>query len=186
MKIKANLIRAAREFQANNKDVIFYLRGFNVTGKTVEATNGHVAITMNHNIKRAKKGIYNIVGRIPAKCYEVEFVIKKDISIVKFLCGLGGLLSVGIVEVIDGRFPNLQIKVLKELLASPIDNTIIPCMNADYVALASKAFKGLQFPTLDFEFRGEQKAVIVKLNGEFQNIEYGSPTVIIMPVRRST
>lgn len=184
MKIKANLIRAAREFQAKN-DCRHYLCGINITGKTVEATNGHVAITMDHGIKRAKKGIYNIIGRIPAKCYEIEFVIKKDISIVKFLCGLGSLLSVCIVEVVDGKFPNLQTKVLKELLASPTDNTVIPCMNADYVALASKAFKGLQFPQLDFEFRGEQKAVIVKLYGELQNIEFGNPTIVIMPVRRS-
>lgn len=184
MKIKANIIRAAREFQAKN-DVRYYLNGFNVTASRVEATNGHVAITMQHDTKRAKKGIYNIIGRIPAKCYEVEFIINKDISIVKYLCAFGSTLSVGIVEVIKDKFPNINEKTIKPLLAKPIDSTTIPCMNADYIALASKAFKGFKKPCLDFEFRGEQSAAIVKLHGKYPNEEFGNPIIIIMPVRRS-
>lgn len=178
--IKAALVCVAKD------DVRFYLRGINITKKYIEASNGHTAIKMTHGIKRVKTGIYKIIGRIPAKCLVVQFVLRKDIKIVKFLGFCDEVLGVAVVEVIRGRFPNLTDKILTPLLKKPIDNNVLPLLNADYLAIPSKAFTGCKWPPgINIECRGEEEAALLKMEGGFPNEEYGNPVIIIMPVRRN-
>lgn len=185
MKISAKMIRAALTCMAKN-DVRSYLCGINITKKYIEATNGHTAIQMTHGAKRVKAGIYNIKGRIPAKCLIVQFVIRKDFQIVKFLGFCDEVLGVAVVEVIEGKFPNLEDKILKKLLDKPINNDVLPLLNSDYLAIPSKAFTGYKWPvSINIECRGEHEAVLLKMEDGFPNDEYGNPVVIIMPARRS-
>lgn len=185
MRIPAKMIRAALVCVAKN-DVRFYLCGINITKKHIESTNGHTAIQMTHGVKRIKEGVYKIKGRIPAKCLVVQFVIRKDLQIVKFLGFCDELLGVSVVEVVDGRFPNITEKILKPLLEKPISNDVLPLLNADYLAIPSKAFTGYKWaPGINIECRGESEAALLKMEGGFPNEEYGSPVIIIMPVRRN-
>lgn len=185
MRMPAKMIRAALTCVAKN-DVRFYLCGINITKKHIEATNGHTAIQMTHGVKRVKSGVYKIKGRIPAKCLIVQFVLRKDIKIVNFLGLCDEVLGVAAVEIVDGKFPNITEKVLKPLLEKPINNDVLPLLNADYLAIPSKAFTGGRWPPgINIECRGEEEAALLKMEKGFPNEEYGNPVIIIMPVRRN-
>ena len=181
MKLPARMVKAAIAFSAVN-DVRHYLCGIHVTSKFIEATNGHVAIQMSHGVKRAKKGIYAIKGKIPAKAISIEFVVTKRLCIARLLDGFDNEIGVRQLEVIDKKFPELQNKVIKEIMEKPICNDSIPRLNACYIGIIDKAFDH-PFVGCDMEFRGENTAVIVKLAG-YPNELFGYPTIIIMPVNK--
>ncbi len=181
MKLPAGMIRAAIAFSSKN-DVREYLNGVHVTSKFIEATNGHVAIQMTHGVKRAKSGVYSIKGKIPAKCLDVEFIVTKRLCIARLLDCSGGEIGVRQLHVIDKKFPDFQNKVIKNIMEKPICNDSIPRINACYIGIIDKAFD-YPFVSCDMEFRGEDTAVIVKLNG-IPNEVFGQPTVIIMPVKK--
>ncbi len=183
MKIPAKMIKAVAPFTAT-KDVRFYLRGFNVTSKYIQATNGHVAIQLEHGIKRAKKGIYNIKQKVPAKCVTVEFHITKTRSFVEFLDLCDEVIGMSVVEVIDAKFPNIEDKILRELYKKPIDNVNLPRIQTQYLALLSIAFKSIPVAGVEFEFRGEAKVILCKAPKNHYSDELGNPVVIIMPMRK--
>lgn len=182
MKIKAKIIRAATFFQAKN-DCREYLCGFNITKHHVQATNGHIAVQMLHNASNVKKGIYNIKGNIPVKTDTIEFVILKSVNCVKCLDLFGEVLAVLPLKVIEGKFPKLEEKIITPLLKEKINNTEIPRLNPDYMGVVSKAFKKHK-GGVDLEFRGANKAIIVKIASEFFHEEFGRPTIIIMPMSK--
>lgn len=179
MKLSAKIVKAAMVCQAKN-DVRTYLQGFNITAKHIEATNGHVCVRMEHGIKRAKKGIYNIKGRIPAKCIDIEFIVKKDLKLVRFLGFCDEEIGLAPLEVIDGKFPNLG-KVIKQRTAKN-DSNIVALMNVDYMAYPAKMFKE-RFVSIKQEFNGEYSAIKMTLDGKFMNEIYGNPVFIVMPTR---
>lgn len=182
MILPATMVKAAIVFSAKN-DVRDYLCGIHITTKFIEATNGHVAIQMKHGIKGVKKGVYIIKGRIPAKTINIEFIVTKKIRIVRFLGVCDLEIGVGQLEIISKKFPELQEKIIKVILRKPICNDSIPRLNASYIGIVDRAFK-LPFVSCDMEFRGEDTAVIVRLNG-YANEAYGNPLIIIMPVNKS-
>lgn len=175
------MVKAAIAFSAKN-DVREYLCGIHVTPKFIEATNGHVAIQMSHGIKRAKSGIYAIKGKIPAKAIDIEFIVTKRLCVARLLDGFGNELGLRQLEVIDKKFPQIQDKVIRGILEKPICNDSIPRLNACYIGIIDKAFDH-PFVGCDMEFRGEDVAVIVKLAG-FPDELFGSPTIVIMPVKK--
>lgn len=183
MKIPAKMLRAVIPFAAT-KDVRFYLWGFNVTSKYIQATNGQVAIQLEHGIKRPKKGIYNIKQKIPAKCVTVEFHITKNRCFVDFLDLCDDVIGMSVVDVIDGEFPNIEDNVLCELYKKPIDNVSLPLIQTQYLAILSVAFKSIPFSSVEFEFRGESSGVICTLPKNHYSDELGNPVVIIMPMRK--
>ena len=181
MKLSAKKVKAAIVCQATN-DVRTYLQGFNINAKYIEATNGHVCVRMEHGIKRAKKGIYRIKGRIPAKCIDIEFIIKKDLKLVRFLGICEEEIGLATLEVIEGKFPTLDKVIPKNTMKR--SNEIIPLMNVDYVAYPAKMFTD-KFVSIKQEFFGEMKSVKMTLDGKNKNEIYGNPIYIVMPTRRS-
>tara|TARA_R110000851_G_C12786882_1_gene535953 strand:- start:23 stop:574 length:552 start_codon:yes stop_codon:yes gene_type:complete len=183
MKIPARMIRSVIPCQAKN-DGRYYLNGFNVTSKFIQSTNGHVAVQLTHGIKGLKRGIYNIKSKIPKKCETVEFVLKKNTNIVKFIDFYGELIGVSMVEVIKGKFPDINTRVVSEIIKKPINNNVTPMINAKYLALTERVFAGSIHTSVELEFRGGDTGVIVKCYDENYNDSHGSPLMIIMPVRR--
>jgi len=160
------------------------LCGFNVTSKYIQATNGHVAIQLEHGIKRAKKGIYNIKQKVPAKCVTIEFHITKTRSFVEFLDLCDEVIGMSVVEVIDSKFPNIEEKILCDLYKKPINNVSLPRMQTQYLSLLSIAFKSIPMAGIDFEFRGKYDPVLCKAPKNHYSDELGNPVVIIRPMRK--
>ncbi len=76
MIIQSKLIRAALVCAAKN-DVRYYLNGLHITPKHLEATNGHVALRMEHGIRTRKNIIVQFEGPVPAKAETTELVFNK-------------------------------------------------------------------------------------------------------------
>lgn len=66
MIIQSKLIRAALVCAAKN-DVRYYLNGVHITPKYIEATNGHVALRMEHGIRTKKTSSSSLKGRFRRK-----------------------------------------------------------------------------------------------------------------------
>lgn len=182
MKIKAKLIRATEPFQAV-KDCREYLCGFNVSENFIQATNGHCAIQMDHQLENPEKGIYKITGKIPAKAEYVDFIISKAVNCVRFLDFFGEEIGVTKLKIIEGNYPNIKEKILNPLLAKSVCNLETPRVNPEYVGFIAKAFK-IPFIGVDFEFRGINEAIIAKIPSKLYNDEFGNPVIIIMPIKK--
>ncbi|EMA5890781.1 hypothetical protein U3Y45_004860, partial [Salmonella enterica] len=76
MIIQSKLIRAALVCAAKN-DVRYYLNGLHITAKYIEATNGHVALRIEHGIRTKKNIIVQFEGPVPAKAETTELVFNK-------------------------------------------------------------------------------------------------------------
>ena len=177
------MIRSVIPCQAKN-DLREYLNGFNVTSKFLQSTNGHVAVQLTHGIKGLKKGVYNIKSKIPKKCETVEFVLKKNTNIVKFIDLYGELIGVSMVEIIKSKYPDINGRIISEIIKKPINNTVTPMINAKYLALTEMVFAGSIHTSVELEFRGGDTGVIVKCYDKLYNYDHGSPLMVIMPVRR--
>ncbi len=64
MIIQSKLIRAALVCAAKN-DVRYYLNGLHITPKYIEATNGHVALRIEHGIRTKKISSFSLKDRFP-------------------------------------------------------------------------------------------------------------------------
>lgn len=180
MKISAKIIRAAMVCQARD-DIRYYLNGFKINKKYVQSTNGHVAVQMEHGLKRIKDGIYFIQGKIPAKAELVKFIIRKNLKIVEFIGVCDEVVGVSILEIIEGNFPDIDNKIIKPLKSKKINNKNIPRISTEYLSLTNRMFK-FKYLSCDMEFRGEDTAILVKFSGGLINEECGNPELIIMPV----
>lgn len=182
MIIKASIIKAARYFEAKN-DCRSYMCGFNITRKHIQATNGHVAVQMLHGASKVKKGIYSIKGNIPVKTESIEFIISKRINCAKLFDIHGDNIGLLPLSIIDGKYPELEEKIISKLMSEEVNNTEIPRINPEYIGLLAKAFNK-PYTGIDLEFRGENKAVVAKIASDFYFEEFGRPTVLIMPIRK--
>jgi hypothetical protein len=182
MIIKAEILKAAIKCGADKGDVRYYLHGFNITKDLIEATNGHVLFQAKHGIKRAKKGIYKITGAIPAKCETVEFVTKKGLEHVICYNIHESIICKLMLERISGKFPDTE-KVRSRIYEDSVMDDNTPLLNAEYVKLAGSLFKR-KFLGVQFEFRGESKAVVCTYKHGLIDEECGQPVLIIMPMKK--
>lgn len=180
MKIPSKMLRAAQVCQAKG-DVRYYLNGIHIKGRFVESTNGHVCVRMTMGKTIKKERIVNINGAVPKKAHESEFVFGKSESLVKHRDSLGQLLSIHVVEVIDGKYPDISrvIPDIKKKLATEQIG-----LNTDYINMFGKMFGDRHsFNLAKFEFFGESNSVKITSPSSIVNEEYGHPVFIVMPGR---
>lgn len=79
MIIQSKFIRAALVCAAKN-DIRYYLCGVHITPKYIEATNGYVALRMEHGIRTRKNIIVQFEGSVPVKASSGFFLMKTVIS----------------------------------------------------------------------------------------------------------
>tara|TARA_R110000851_G_scaffold206262_1_gene358328 strand:- start:830 stop:1381 length:552 start_codon:yes stop_codon:yes gene_type:complete len=175
MKIPSNMLRAAMICQGN-KDVRFYLNGVHIKNKYVEATNGHVAVRMTMEKSCRKDVIISIKSKIPAIAVSTVFVLKGEM-IAKHYDAFEQLISVSVIELVDGRYPNIDNAIKKEI--KPTD---VIGVNPSYIALWPKMFKE-KWSSAKMTFNGADGAIKITSTSEFINHNYGSPIFVIMPTR---
>ncbi|HIE0684553.1 TPA: hypothetical protein ACXJNH_002779 [Proteus mirabilis] len=77
MIIQTHLLRAALVCVAKH-DPRYYLQGIHISNKYIEATNGHVAVRMEHGIKTRRNEILEFRGSIPAKANTTEIKFTEE------------------------------------------------------------------------------------------------------------
>lgn len=182
MKIKTCKLRAANEFRAKG-DVRNYLNGIRINKDSIQATNGHIAISMDSEIKTRMDVIVRFVGAIPKSAVETKLTFSANGNIAYHYGQMKELLSVQVFNLEDGRFPDLK-KVIPDESEFKLNGNF-PILNVQYMAVAFKAFgskKNKFIGMKPVKYEGAEKSVIYKVTG-MQHEEYGNPIIVIMPMR---
>ena len=176
MIIPSKLIRAALVCAAKN-DVRYYLCGLHVTPKHIEATNGHVALRMEHGIRTKKNIIVQFEGNVPAKAETTELIFNKE-PIAIHRDQFQRRLSISGIKLLDGRFPDLD-RVIPKVL----DLTVSPVIQADYLSYPEKMFgRERKFLPVQLRLSTEYGAVRIQFDPVI-NTNFGNPEFVVMPCR---
>lgn len=176
MIIQSKLLRAALVCAAKN-DVRYYLCGLHITPKHIEATNGHVALRMEHGIRTKKNIIVQFEGPVPAKAETTELVFNKEAFAIHrdaFDCRI----SITGIRLIDGGFPDMERVIPKKFNLS-----IHPAILAEYLSYPEKMF-GRDRKNIPVQLRPscEHGAVRIQFDPVINSI-YGNPAFVVMPCR---
>lgn len=106
MIIQSKLIRAALVCAAKN-DVRYYLNGLHITPKYIEATNGHVALRIEHGIRTKKNIIVQFEGPVPVKAETTELVFNKEAFAIH-RDAFNRRISITGIRLVDGCFPDME------------------------------------------------------------------------------
>jgi DNA polymerase III sliding clamp (beta) subunit (PCNA family) len=175
MNILSRLLRAAKICQGKD-DPRYYLNGIHIYKNKIEATNGHIAIHMTMDKRIRKDLILNIRGVISKKAEYSSFVFGKS-NFVKHYDEFGSLISLNVVDVIDGKYPDINRIIPKEFKS--VDSIGV---KAAYVGLFGKMFN-CKFGVAKLQFSGENGAMLLTSTSDNINKEYGNPKFIVMPAR---
>lgn len=181
IKVSKTILESALIYQAKN-DVRYYLNGvcFKKDGR-VCSTDGHKCFIGNGHLSKIKYDVILKIQKPPVKRYDFA-EIDTDSGIVTYFNQVGEKeedrhrLGVGICEVIDGRFPDVDRIIPKERRA--VDRI---GFNATYLASigpAAKIFND-KWESVIFEFSGTHNAAIAQLKSPCGL----TGMVIIMPMR---
>jgi len=177
MKIKVSkiLLESALIFQAK-KDVRYYLNGicFKADGR-VCSTDGHRAFVGGTHEGELAEDIILSFTKPPTKSFNYV-IIDTDTGIVSYHDAFDIRVGVGLCEVIDGKFPDIDRVIPKE--TSPTDRI---GFNASYLADVEKAAKlfNPKWSSVTLELNGNTGSSVAKLksyNGE-------EAKIIVMPMR---
>lgn len=176
MKINSKQLRAAKVCQAKD-DIRYYLNGIHIYKNKIEATNGHIAVqmTMKNRIKRDL--ILNIQGPIPKSAQDSVFVFGKD-NFVKHYDEFGSLLKISVVDVIDGRFPDVT-----RIIPTNFKRVATIGVETSYIGLFSKMFEQKFAGCAKLNFSGDNCAMLLTSTNGKINEEYGNPKFVVMPMR---
>lgn len=176
MKIPSALLRAAMQCQAKD-DTRHFLNGVHIKNKFIEATNGYVAVRMAMDNSCRKDLIVNIKSKIPTSAVKTILVLKGE-TIAKHYDENEKLISVSVIELIDGNFPDISRFISKEVVATEFIG-----VNPEFIGLFSKMFKLYMGVGAKITFQGLDKAMRMTSDNKFVNDKYGNPVLIVMPMR---
>lgn len=181
MKIKTCKLRAADEFRAKG-DVRHYLNGIHINNKYIQATNGHVAIQMDSEVKTRLDVIVRFKGKIPKSAETTKLEFSKGKNIAYHHDGMGELVSVQIFYVEEGKFPDFKRIIPNEFKLG----SEYPMLNAEYMAFAHRAFgscKNKFIGMLPIHYTDKEGIVLFRATSS-QIYNYGNPIIAIMPMRQ--
>ncbi|WP_252318786.1 MULTISPECIES: hypothetical protein [Symbiopectobacterium] len=158
-------------------DPRYYLEGVHITPKYIEATNGHVALRMEHGIKTRKNIIVKFDGPVPVKAETTELVFNKDpIAVHRDYNGLR--ISITATRLLDGRFPDLD-----RVIPTTINDSVIPAVQGEYMAYPAKMFgRERKFVPVKIAPSGETSGCRFLFDKAI-GAAFGNPQFVVMPVR---
>jgi len=178
MKINSKQLRAAKVCQAKD-DIRYYLNGIHIYKNKIEATNGHIAVQMTMKNRIRRDLILNIQGPIPKSAEESIFVFGKD-NFVKHYDSFGSLIKISVVDVIDGKFPNIE-----KVMPTNFKKVATIGVNTGYFGLFSKMFDQNFGEVARLKFTGDNGAMLLTSDSQLINEDYGNPKFIVMSARIS-
>lgn len=176
MIIQSKQLRAALVCAAKN-DARYYLCGVHITPKHLEATNGHVALRMEHGIRTKKNIIVQFEGKVPVRAETTELVFGKEpLAIHRDL--FQNRISITGIKLLEGRFPDME-----RVMPKTVDLSIRPIIQAEYLSYPARLFGGEKgIVPVQLLPSGEFAAVRIQFN-EHINSTYGNPEFVVMPCR---
>lgn len=176
MIIQSKFIRAALVCAAKN-DVRYYLNGLHITPKHIEATNGHVALRMEHGIRTRKNIIVQFEGPVPAKAETTELVFNKEAFAIHRDV-FERRISITGIKLVDGLFPDME-----RVIPKKVDFSINPVIQAKYLSYPEKMFgRERKFIPVQLQPSGEHGAVRFQFDPVI-NTTYGNPEFVVMRCR---
>jgi len=183
MKVKTCKLRAADEFRAKG-DPRSYINGIRINKSHIQATNGHIAISMDSEIKTRMDIIVRFVGKIPKSAIDTKLTFSSSGNIAYHYGAMKELLSVQVFHIEDGRFPDFK-RFTPNKSEFKLSGSF-PMLNAEYMAVAFRAFgskKNRFIGMKPVNYDGPEKSVIYSVEG-IQDEDYGNPIIVIMPMRQ--
>lgn len=182
MFIHTDFLRAALYCVADQKDARRYLQGVNVTSTHIQATNGHVFVSMEHGCVVDHEGVFIIHGEIPDTAEGTLFQLINNQWIASHVDEEETLVGHNEVERIEVTFPDLSKLLTSE--ADPIN--VLPTFQAKYLALPHLMFgRDTTFVPVQFKSWGKGKPCQLMFDKTL-NYMYGNPLLIIMPMTDDT
>lgn len=185
MKIKSDLLRAAMHATAK-EDVRRYLCGIHITRKHVQASNGHIALQMEHGAKIRNPITIIIKGKIPVKSIITKFEFVRDgkmDGLAKHYDALGFITAIHAIEVIEQRFPDFTKDILFGDLTKFDFKNPMPAINPEYMGLPTKMFPKEKFTSMRAAPSDNLNSAVLFHFSGFVREHYGNPQFIVMPMR---
>ncbi|EOG2905288.1 hypothetical protein ACK86P_004956, partial [Salmonella enterica] len=143
----------------------------------IEATNGHVALRMEHGIRTKKNIIVQFEGPVPAKAETTELVFNKEAFAIH-RDAFGRRISITGIRLVDGCFPDME-----RVMPKKVDFSINPVIQAEYLSYPEKMFgRERKFIPVQLRPSVEYGAVRIQFNPAI-NATYGNPEFVVMPCR---
>ncbi|HIF4820242.1 TPA: hypothetical protein ACX137_002820 [Serratia marcescens] len=170
------LLRAALVCVAKH-DPRYYLEGVHITPKYIEATNGCVALRMEHGIKTRKDIIVKFDGAVPAKAETTELVFTKEpLAVHRDAHGLR--IGFTVIRSLDGRYPDLD-----RVIPTTIDESVIPPVQGEYMSYPAKMFgRDSKMVSVKLAPSGETTACRLLFDNAVCTL-FGNPQFVVMPIR---
>ena len=182
--VKANVVRAAQIFQAQN-DVRYYLNGVFVgQDGMIAGTNGHAAFVSSHDADIDQDYIIQIAGVIPKTAKEIELTIIDGKVIVDCKDRHDKTVKLLAGRILDGKYPDVKKVIpdysdeaMKELIGR---NEI--SVQAQYMANVSKVFSSSgDFDGVNIKFKDSSSVMLI--TSTVGRLYPENTFVLIMPVR---
>lgn len=176
MKIQTHLLRAALVCVAKN-DPRYYLQGIHINSNYIEATNGHVAVRMEHGISTRRNSIIEFCGPVPKKAVTTEiYFTKEPYAVHRDSTGMRvGFTALKLHD--DARFPDLD-RVIPEN-----HELCLPLFQARYLTYPQKMFgDDNRMNAVKFNPAGMEAPCMLEFS-ENINAVFGNPQLIIMPCK---
>lgn len=176
--IDSRLIRAALVCVAK-KDPRYYLQGIHITPNYIEATNGHVALRMEHGIRTNKNAIISFAGSIPARSETTEIHFSKEPYAVH-RDESGERIGFTVLKILDGRFPDME-----RVMPKTVDLNATPAISAHYLSYPLKMFgKDSNLLRVRLAPSGETTACRLQFDRLLME-KFGNAEFVVMPMRYS-
>lgn len=175
IKLSKTLLESSLIFQAKN-DVRYYLNGICIKSDgRVASTDGHRAFVGTGHENKMKEDIILKISKSPTKKYD-HVICDIKTGIVEYIDWVGHRIGVGLCEIVDGRFPDIDRVIPKETAA--VDRI---GFNAGYLADVEKVAKifNPKWESVVFEFDGTSKASVANLKSPYGE----TAKIIVMPMR---
>lgn len=174
LKISRIMLESTHIFRAK-ADIRYYLNGVRfMPGGKLAATDGHRLFMGSHENELTENAIVSI-EKSTVKKYD-HAICDTDTGLVEFFNDSDARVGVGMCQLIDGRYPDVERVILKEQAACERIG-----FNAGYLADVEKCAKlfNPKWQSVIFELNGNTNAAVATVN---------SPTgetakIIVMPMR---
>lgn len=176
--IKSHLLRAALVCVAR-KDPRYYLEGVHITPQHIEATNGHVALRMEHGAKTSKNVTVWFGGAVPARAETTEIHFSKEPYAVH-RDEAGERIGFTVLKTLDGRFPDMD-----RIIPKSVDTNANPALSAHYLSYPVKMF-GKKSDLLRVRLAPSGETTACRLMFDRSVMEkFGNAQFVVMPMRYS-
>ncbi|MCC8386156.1 hypothetical protein GPY51_22580 [Photorhabdus laumondii subsp. laumondii] len=170
MIIDSDLLRAALVC-VGKADKRYQLTGVHISPKYIEATNGHVAVRMEHNADTDIDLIIRFDGDIPEAAENTKIDLEGDSKAFHYDED-GRLFGFNNLKILDGRFPDFDKIIPTE------KQDVMPFFRTEYLSYPSRMFDGLGVVIM--EPSGMKTACRFRFC-PITNKYYGNPVFIVMP-----